>query len=92
MQCIQDGHFSYSALEAKPMPCGTFGPAQSGPPMQGTNDQVFLLSPPCLLYPPPSNVELVQSIRRAIARVFVRDNEEGEGFRKWTRESLRHSG
>lgn len=79
---MQDGYFSYSAAEAKRMRCHAFGPAQSGPPMQGTNDQVFLLSPPCLLCPPPSIVELVQSIRHTIARVFARDNEEGEGFRK----------
>jgi hypothetical protein len=64
------------------MPCRSLGPAQSGPPMQCTNDQVSLLSPPCLLYPLPSNVGLVQSIHHTIAGVFARDNEEGEEFRK----------
>ena len=47
--------------------------------MQGTNDQVSLLSLPCLLFPLPSNV---QSIHRTIVGVFARDNEEGEEFRK----------
>jgi len=63
------------------MPCHSLGPAQSGPPKQGTNGQVFLLLPPCPWYLHLSNVELVQSIRYTIVGVFARDNEEGWEFR-----------
>jgi len=64
------------------MLCRSLEPAQSGPPMKGTSDRVSLLSLPCLLYFPPSNVGLVQSIRHTIAGVFARDSKEGEEFRK----------
>lgn len=82
VQCMQDSHCSYSVAEANHMPCRSLGPAQSEPPMPGTNDQVFLLSPPYLSPPPPSSVGLVQSIRDTIFGASARGNEGGEETQK----------